>query len=236
LAHISRRDLKKDEVRDTFERGAEAVLSHQQLSLYLLIAAIIVAVGIFGWRTYTQRQTVKAAAAYDDAMKIFQAPIGGPPVEGQPNYIDATKKFTDAEQKFADVAAKYPHTRPGELARYYVGLSYEKLDKNDLAKASLQGLTGSSDAEIAALAKFELAGLDDRTGQGPEAVKLYQSLIDKPSVLVPKAVVMLTLAQHYAPNNSTEAAKLLNQIKSDYPDSPIAEQADQALALLPGKS
>jgi predicted negative regulator of RcsB-dependent stress response len=236
LAHISRRDLKKDEVRDTFERGAEAVLSHQQLSLYLLIAAIVVAVGIFGWRTYTQRQTVKAAAAYDDAMKIFQAPVGGPPVEGQPNYTDATKKFTDAEQKFADVAAKYPHTRPGELARYHLGLSYEKLDKNDLAKASLQGLTGSSDAEIAALAKFELAGLDDRTGQGAEAVKLYQSLIDKPSVLVPRAVVMLTLAQHYAPNNSAEAAKLLNQIKSDYPDSPIAEQADQALALLPGKS
>ena len=134
------------------------------------------------------------------------------------------------------MAAKYPHTRPGELARYYVGLSYEKLDKNDLAKAPLQGLTGSSDAEIAALAKFELAGLDDRTGQGDEAVKLYRALIDKPSVLVPKAVVMLTLAQHYAPTNSGEAAKLLNQIKSDYPDSPIAEQADQALALLPGKS
>jgi predicted negative regulator of RcsB-dependent stress response len=236
LAHISRRDLKKDEVRDTFERGAEAVLSHQQLSLYLLIAAIVIAVGVFGWRTYTQRQTVKAAAAFDDAMKIFQAPIGGPPVEGTPNYTDPTKKFTEAEQKFADVAARYPHTRPGEVARYYVGLSYEKLDKNDLARASLQGLTASSDAEIAALAKFDLAGLDDRTGQGEEAVKLYQSLIDKPSVLVPKAVVLLTLAQHYGEKDPAQAARLLNQIKSEYPDSPIAEQADQALALLPGKS
>jgi predicted negative regulator of RcsB-dependent stress response len=236
LAHISRRDLKKDEVRDTFERGAEAVLSHQQLSLYLLIAAIVIAVGVFGWRTYTQRQTVKAAGAFDDAMKIFQAPIGGPPVEGTPNYTDPTKKFTEAEQKFADVAARYPHTRPGEVARYYVGLSYEKLDKNDLARASLQGLTGSSDAEIATLAKFDLAGLDDRTGQGEEAVKLYQSLIDKPSVLVPKAVVLLTLAQHYGEKDPAQAARLLNQIKSEYPDSPIAEQADQALALLPGKS
>ena len=45
------------------------------------------------------------------------------------------KKFTDAEQKFADVGRKYPHTRPGELSRYYVALSYEKLDKNDEAKA-----------------------------------------------------------------------------------------------------
>jgi hypothetical protein len=30
--------------------------------------------------------------------------------------------------------------------------------------------------------------------------------------------------------------KLYNQIKSDYPDTPVAEQADQALAFLPGKS
>jgi TolA-binding protein len=47
---------------------------------------------------------------------------------------------------------------------------------------------------------------------------------------------MLTLAQHYGAKNPTEAAKLYSQIKSDYPDTPIAEQADQALALLPGKS
>jgi predicted negative regulator of RcsB-dependent stress response len=234
--HISRRDLKKDEVRDTFERGAEALLSHQQLSLYILVAAVLIAAGVFGWRTYTQRQTVKAAAVFDDAMRIFQAPIGAPPVEGQPNYTDETKKYTDAEQKFAGVAAKYPHTRPGELARYYVGLSYEKLGKNAEAKSSLQGLVDSSDAEIAALSRFELASVDDRMGQSDDAVKLYQGLIDKPSVLVPKPVAMLALAQHYADKDPAQATKLLNQIKTDYPDTPISEQADQALALLPAKS
>jgi predicted negative regulator of RcsB-dependent stress response len=236
LAHISRRELKKDEVRDTFERGADAILSHQQLSLYILIAAILIVAGIFGWRTYTQRQTVKAAAGFDDAMKIFSAPLGAALAEGQPSYTDPVKKFTDAQRKFADVAAKYPRTRPGELSRYYVALSDEKLDKNSEAKAALSGLTGSSDEETAAMAKFELAGLDDRTGDSDNAEKLYKALIDKPSVLVPKSVVMLALAQHYAPKDPGQAAKLFNQIKSDYPDTPIAEQADQALALLPGKS
>jgi len=48
--------------------------------------------------------------------------------------------------------------------------------------------------------------------------------------------VMLALAQHYAQSNPSEAAKLFQQIKSEYPDTPIAEQADQALALLPSKS
>ena len=70
------------------------------------------------------------------------------------------------------------------------------------------------------MARFELAQLDDRTGQGDEAVKLYQELIDKPSMLVPKPVVMLALAEHYGQSNPTEAAKLYNQIKirvSGYP-------------------
>jgi len=234
--HISRRDLKKDEVRDTFERGAEAVLSHQQLTLYLLIAAIVVAVGVFGWRTYIERQTVKAFAAYDDAMKIFQAPVGVPPAPGEVTYTDANKKYADAGLKFSQVASKYPHTRASELARYYAALSFEKLDKNAEAKATLQELTGSQDDEVAAMAKFELAGLDDRTGQGDDAVKLYQALIAKPTVLVPKPVVMLALANHYVEKDPADAAKLYGQIKSEYPDTPIAEQADQALALLPGKS
>jgi predicted negative regulator of RcsB-dependent stress response len=236
LAHISRKDLKKDEVRDTFERGAEAVLSHQQLTLYVLIAVVVVAVGVFGWRTYTQRQTVKAFADYDDAMKIFQTPIGAPVAPGEVSYPDANKKFTDAVQKFSAVASKYPHTRASELSRYYAALSFEKLDKNAEARALLQGLTSSGDDEVAAMARFELAGLDDRMGQGDEAEKLYKQLIAKPSVLVPKPVVMLTLAEHYSEKNPAEAAKLYGQIKADYPDTPIAEQADQALALLPGKS
>jgi tetratricopeptide (TPR) repeat protein len=236
LAHISRRDLKKDEVRDTFERGAEAVLSHQQLTLYLLIAVVVVAIGIFGWRTYAERQTVKAFADYDNAMKIFQAPVGAPVAPGEVSYADANKKFTEAEQKFSAVASKYPHTRASELSRYYAALSLEKLDKNAEARTLLQGLTSSSDDEVAAMAQFELASLDDRMGQGDEAAKLYQQLIAKPALLVPKPVVMLALAQHYSQKDPGQAAKLYGQIKTDYPDTPIAEQADQALALLPGKS
>lgn len=236
VQHISRRELKKDEVRDTFGRGAEAVLSHQQLTLYLLIAAIVVVVGFFGWRAYSERQTVKAFADFDGAMKVFQAPVGVPSAPGETTYADPNKKFTEAEQKFAGVASKYPRTRAGELARYYAALSLEKLDKNEDAKKYLQGLAGTKDEDVSAMARFELAGLEDRMGQGDDAVKLYEQLMAKPTVLVPKPVVMLALADHYSLKNPTEAAKLYTQVKSDYPDTPMATQADQALALLPSKT
>lgn len=238
--HISRKDLKTDEVRDTLAQGAGAILSHQKLTIYILSAALAVGLAIFGFKTYTERQTVKAAAAYDDAMKVFSARIvavGEPAQPGETTFSDEKTKFGEAEQKFADVAKKYPHTRPGQLASYYAGLSDERLGKTDEAKKWLQGLADGSEYDLAAMARFELAQIHDRAGQSDEAVKLYQDLIAKPSVLVPKPVVMLTLAEHYsAKNNSAEATRLYSQIKTEYPDTPIAQQADQELNLLPGKS
>jgi predicted negative regulator of RcsB-dependent stress response len=237
--HISRKELKKDEFRETLAHGAEAVLSHRATTVYILIAGLVVALSIFGWKTYTERQTAKATAAFDLAMKSFTAQIrvaGQTPELGQITFADDTSKYADAAQKFSDVAAKFPRTHPGQLSLYYAALSEEKLNRNDEARKNLQQLIDTNEFDFAALARFELAQLNDHTGQGDRAAKLYQELLDKPSVLVPKPVVLLAFAQHYAPQNPAEAAKLYNQIKSEYPDTPVAEQADQELALLPGKS
>lgn len=236
--HISRKELKKDEFRDTLSQGANAVLSHRSLSIYILAAAIVVALGFFGWRTYTERQSVKASAAFDDAQKVFDAPVLGPgdsPTPGEPTYTDEKTKFSQASSRFADVAAKYPRTHPGQLALFYEALSQEKLENDAQAKKLLQSVIDAGNEEFAATAKLELAKLDDRAGQPDEAVKLFQDLIAKPTILVPKPVSMLALADHYSVSNPAEAAKFFNQIKSENPDTPIADEATQKLSLLPGK-
>jgi predicted negative regulator of RcsB-dependent stress response len=236
VAHISRKELKKDEVRDTFAQGAQVVLEHQKLTIILLAVAIVVAAGVFGWMAYSQRQAQKASAAFDDAMTVFESPVGAPQQPNQLTYADDNAKFAAAARKLSDVATKYPRTHPGRLAGYFEALSYEKLNKNDQAKKLLQSMTDSSDEDVASMARFELAQLDDRMGQGDEAERLYQQLMAKPTDLVAKPIVMLALAEHYSLKDPTQAAKLYGQIKSDYPDTPIAQQADQELSLLPSKS
>jgi hypothetical protein len=237
--HISRKELKKDEVRDTLAHGAEAVLSHRRFVAWLLGIALVAGVAVLGWKFYSEKQTAKAAAVFDDAMKVFQARIRTPGEAvdaSEVSYVDQKNKYEDASKKFTDVANRFPHTRPGQLSRYYAALSLEHLGRNEEAARSLQQLANSGTEEFAALARFELAQVDERTGKGDEAVKIYQQLIAKPSVLAPKPVVMLALANHYRQTDASQAARLYSQIKTEYPDSAIAQEADQQLQLLPGKT
>ncbi|MFZ0738510.1 MAG: tetratricopeptide repeat protein [Candidatus Acidiferrales bacterium] len=239
--HISRKELKTDEVRDSFMLGAQAVLTHQKSAVFFLGACIVILAAVLGWRLYTERQTVKAAAAYDNAMDAFNARIrtvGEPAADpGETTYVDDKNKFEDAAKKFEAVARKYPHTRPGQISAYYAGLSLVKLNRNDEATKWLEQVARSGDEDFATLAKFEMAQLDDNAGKAADAEKIYQDLMAHPSVFVPKPESMLALADHYrAANKNADAAKIYNQIKAEFPDGPIAQQAGQDLALLPGQS
>ena len=235
--HILRKDLKKDEIRDTFVRGAESVASHQQLLWIVIGAAIVVALAVFGWNSYTQRQTAKASAALDDAMTVFQARIraaGEPAEPGELTYVDEKNKATDAERKFLEVASQYGRTRPGQVARYYAALCEILLKDFPDAEKNLTQLNSGTDDNLAGLARFQLAGVYDQEGKSSQAVDLYNQLSDKPSVFVPKPMVLLTLADHYRKTDPAQAAKLYNQVKQQFPDA--AGQADQGLELLNAKS
>ena len=122
------------------------------------------------------------------------------------------------------------------MARYYDALCLEALGRNDDAEKDLKAVAGGSDPDFAALARYQLAQFYDKNGRGPEAVALYQQLEDKPSVLVPKALVLLSLADHYAQSDPAQATKLYDQIKKDYSGTPAADQADERLELLNSKS
>lgn len=238
--HLSRKELKKDEVRETLAHGAEALLSHRQGTTYILIVAVILALAILGWRTYTTKQTANAAAAFNDAMRTYEAPTSTTPgaqiAPGTLTFSNDNAKYTAAAQQFETVAKNYSHTSPGQLAGYYAGLSLEQVGKNDDAKKYLETALQSSNENYVSKAKFELAKLYDKTGQPEQAAKLYEELISAPTILVPKPVAMLALAQHYREKDPAQAAKLYNQIKTQYPDTAVADEAGQELALLPGKS
>lgn len=237
--HISRKELKQDRIAETFVHGVEAVESHQKQAWIIGGAVLVIVLAIFGWRFYSEQQTVKATAALEEATKVFNARIraaGEPEEPGEITYVEDKFKYMDAAKKFADVAGKYSLTRPGQVARYYAGLSYAQVGNFAEAKKWLGEVEGGRDAEMAALARYQLAKVNAQTGAGAEAEKLFQALIAKPTIMLPKQVSMMALAEYYSQKNPAEAVKLFTQIKTEFPDSAASDQAEQRLLELKPKS
>jgi len=237
--HISRKELKKDEFRETLAHGAEAALSHQRIIWMVGGGALAVLLLVFGWRFYSDRQSVKASAELDQAMKIFQARIrttGEPEEPGEVSYLVERNKHEDAARKFSEVAQSYPRTRQGQMARYYAGLCYDRLEKSEDAQREFRVVESGGDAELTALARLALAQSLERSGKGEDAVKVYRQLIARPSTFVPKSIAMLQLAEYYDRTNPAEATKMYNEIKKEFPESSLAERADERLASLRPKS
>jgi hypothetical protein len=234
--HISRKELKKNELRETLTHGAATVAAHQRLTWILGSAALAVLLAVLGWRFYSQRQTARATADLTEAMKVFNARIrvaSDPSFPGEVTYVDEKNKYADAAKQFSEVAGRYSRTQPGRLARYYAALSLLQLDRNEEAERELRALESSGGETLAPLAKFQLAQLYSKTGRAEQALQLYQQLADNPAVFVPRAIVLLKMAEHHSQTNPEEAAKLYNQVKTEFPDSQAAQQADQGLQSLP---
>jgi predicted negative regulator of RcsB-dependent stress response len=237
--HISRRELKKDEFQETLAHGADLLRTHQKAIWQVAIVVIVAAGAVFGWRYFTGRQSAQVSAAFSAAMKIYSAPVvqpGQSPPPGQMTYPTDAVKYTAAAQAMAQVATRYPHSLGGSMARYYAAVSEDQLGRYPDAVNWLLPMTGSSDAQLQALAKFELAHVYDEMGKPSQAVALYQQLAQKPTVFVPKPLVLLALGDHYrGMNDAPDAAKYYQELKSEFPNTGLADQADQRLEML-GKS
>lgn len=238
--HLSRKELKHDKIRESFEHGAEAVYSHSQVATAAVAAVLVVVLGYGGWKLYSDRQTLQASAGLDEAMKIYNAPIrtAGQPVEpGEVTYATTADRSQQAWQKFAAVANKYPSTNPGKLARYYEALALLDLEKQNQSIEELKKLVGGSDKELSAMAQYQMATIYARSGKTDDAAKAYRAVADSKSVLVPRPLVLLELADLLRPTSPSEATALYQQVKREYPaNSAIADRADRGLDLLTPKS
>ncbi len=238
MARLSRKELKKDEIRETLAHSAEAITSHRRLIYSLGIPALIVILGLIGWKYHEQKQAAKASAALADAMVAYDAPVqkpGQPLPPGLQSYPSEMAKYEDANQKLLAVANRYPRAAAGEMARYYAALCLERLGRFADAEKTLEQFQAARGG-IGDLARFELAQIYEQTGKGNLALPIYLQLEAKPSPFVPKPMILLALGDHYLQSDPKQAAKYYNELKSEFSGTGMADEADKRLQMLGGKT
>jgi len=234
--HISRKELKQDKIRESLEHGAEAVFSHTTVVAAAVLAVALVGAGYTGWRFYIDRKTVQASAAFDAAMKAYSGRIGVTADPAETLYPNEAARAQDAAQKFSSVAAKYPSTNPGKLAAYYAALCLEDLERHNQALEELNKISSGSDKELAAMAQYQIAVIYARTGKTADATKILRTLADHSSVFVPRPLALLELAGMLRLSNPQEAANVYQQIKKEFPNTAVSEEAERGLDTLAPKS
>ena len=86
------------------------------------------------------------------------------------------------------------------------------------------------------MAQYQTAVMYVRTGKVDDGVKIFRALADKPSVFVPRPLALLELANALRQTNPKEAVSVYQQVKKEFPESAISEEADRGLDMLTPKS
>ncbi|MFZ0478796.1 MAG: tetratricopeptide repeat protein [Terriglobales bacterium] len=242
----TRHQLKEDRFSKATLEAAEKTVHWSQEHQSKLIAAavavaVIAAIAIGGWY-YISAQDEKASLELTGAVRTLETPLrpaGTPEQPGYPSFDSTTARATAARREFQAIADKYPQTRSGKMARYFVGLTAAQLGDNATAEHDLQEAANSSDSNLASLGKMALASVYAAEGKDPQAVDLYQQLIDRPTEVVAKVTAQFQLASFYESRHKTDdARKIYTQVQKENapskenPSSEAAQLAQRKLAEL----
>jgi TolA-binding protein len=236
----TRHQLKEDRFSKVTFEAAEATVHWSQEHQSKLIAAVIgiIAIGAiaFGGIYYIDSQDEKASLEMTGAVRTMEAQLRPPGTPAQPgfaSYESVADRATAARKQFQTIADKYPQTKSGKMARYFIGVTSAQLGDTATAERNLQEAAGSSNSEMASLGKFALASVYRGEKKDAQAVDLYKQLIDKPTELVGKVSAQLELASLYESEQKTDDAKKIYQdIQKDNPKSDAFSIAQRKMADL----
>jgi predicted negative regulator of RcsB-dependent stress response len=235
----TRHQLKQDKFAEKTKEAVQWTAGHQAPLVWGIGLVMLAALAAYGYMLWQNNRNEAANAALGAAMRTLTAQVLPPGSPTKPDnketFASAADRAKTAQQQFkaiADQFDKFPYPKAARIARYMEGVTAMQSGDNALAETTLKGLTGSSDANVAALAKMSLATLYRATNRSPEAIKIYKDLQDHPTDMVSKVQAQLEMAEMYESSDPQQASSIYRQIQTDDPKSPAAQIAGAKLAAL----
>ena len=197
----TRHELKQDKFAESAAEAVHEVVEHRSGIIRIVAVVVVLALlggGIF-W--YMNSREEQAADALGQALVTLQRP-GGASRHAAAGLDDDLPQRPGAADRRQERLLR--RQRPSTAGRARVntpatwpGSTEEQLGNDAVAEDQLRALSNSRHRELAALAKYALASVYRDEKRDQDAINLLQTLIDKPTVSVPKANAQLALADIY---------------------------------------
>ena len=197
-------------------KAEEFVLKNKKAFIGVILAIIVVALlnafGIFSPKSKENSEANQAIANIE--YKVF---------EGN---FEAALNGDDFNMGLLEIIEKFDGTSAANRANLYAGIVYAQQKQYEEAIKYLSEYEGN-DNIVAAKAKQTLGNCYSQTGDMKKAIELVlEAATMANNIAVTPACWRDAAAMYEAQGNTAEAMKLYNSIKNEYPNSPIANEAE----------
>jgi tetratricopeptide (TPR) repeat protein len=206
-------------VEETLTR-TEQFLEENYKSLLIVLGVLVVIVGLFYLgKVYLGKKNTEAQSQMYQAERWLEMDSLKLALNGDGNYLG-----------FIDIANNYKMTKAGNLARYSAGICYLHLGQfqeaiDYLSKYSIKDkVIGSIATGATGDAYVELGDLEKGIAKYVEAADMAKNSFNTPIFLM-KAAQIYELQQKYS-----EALKLYERIKNEYPESTEGTTIDKYIS------
>jgi predicted negative regulator of RcsB-dependent stress response len=212
VARISRKELRKDEIRDELAGSVGYLVEHRNTVIIAAVLAIVVGAGLAFYLGHRRTQKAEARKALQDAIEQFHGQVNTEQRIGMITFTTTIERRTRTTEAFDGVKQRYAGTPEADAAEYYLALLDAEEEKYQEAQPKLESAIRSSDDEIAGLARLALAEVYVRLEKEAEAREQYQYLVDHPTRMIPKERAQLALARFLIPREPERAKEILNEL------------------------
>lgn len=227
----TRHELKQDKFAESAVEAVHEVVEHRAGIIRIAVVVLVLAMVGGGVYWYMSSREAQAADALGEAMMTYNAPVvpPGTPAQGSTVTFNSDQdRLIAAKKAFYAVSDKFGWTASGQYARYLAGMTEEDLGNDAVAEDQLRAIGNSRRHDLAALAKYGLASVYRHEKREQDAINMLQTLIDKPTVTVPKATAQLALADIYVSQHQPDKAKVIyDEIAKENPKSALEEIAKE---------
>lgn len=207
------------ELNEALNKSEAFIRKYKKALIAAIIGIIVIIAGIIFYNHYKTNRSIEASTAIAAAQELIS----------QQQYEKALKGNGAAALGLLQVASDYSGTDAGNLANYYAGLCYAKLDKWDDAITYLEKFSPKSDLIVSPLSQVALGDAYANKKRYEDAIDAYRkgiNLADKASesgennAVSPIALKKIGIIL-YEQGKKADALKVFQEIKEKYVNSPI---------------
>ncbi len=231
MSHLTRKDMKRDEVREWMGVAFEWLALHGRAILIgvgaVAAAALLVLLAMF----WLNRRGGKSQEALAAALRVYSAPVvaeGATPEDAEnPSFADAAARQARAAELFAEVRSKFGGASAGRIASVYLGeIAAAEGDRDRARKLWQDFVDREKNHALAAVVRVDLLELRREAGETEAVAAELRRQVESGDGGLPPDTALFELGKTLEMQGDASAAReAFQQLIDEHPSSPHAAEA-----------